>query len=94
MEFRQLEIKKRDPASMGINGLVSTLVVGGVLMMVGIYAYTKVGSSIDSSSFTTAENTTFEGIKTNVLSGFDLGSVAFIVIAAAIIISILLTAFR
>lgn len=89
-----VQIRERDPQTFGVRELVGTLVTGGVLMMVGLFAYTKVKSSIDVDGLTPAENTTFNAITDNILGGFDLGSVVFIVLAASIIIGVILIAFR
>lgn len=94
MKMELVQIKERDPQTFGVRELVGTLVTGGVLMMVGLFAYTKVKSSISQGDFTAAENTTYEGITDNILGGFDLGSVVFIVLAASIIIGVILIAFR
>jgi len=94
MELRLVQIEKRDPASFGVRELVGTLVTGGVLMMVGLFAYTKVKGSISTGSFTASENTTYDNITSNIIGGFDLGSVVFIVLAASIIIGVILIAFQ
>ncbi len=78
----------------GVKEMVGTLVAGGILFMIGMYAYVKVGATIDQSNFTAAENATFANIKTNITAGFDLGSVIFIVIAAGTIIGVIWMAFR
>lgn len=93
-DLRLVELQEREAMEFGIREAVGTLVGGGVLMMVGLFAYSKIGKTIDQSGFTTAENTTLANIKSNIVSGFDLASVAFIVIAASVIIGIIYLAFR
>jgi len=93
-DLRLVQLQERQTMSFGVKETVGTLVAGGILFMVGFYAYTKVGSSIDTSALTTAENTTYNNIRSNITSGFDLGSVVFIVIAAAAIIGVIWMAFR
>lgn len=93
-DLRLVEFQERDCMAFGIKELVGTLVAGSILMMVGLYAYSKVSGSIDQTGFTAAENTTMTNIKTNVTSGFDLGSIIFIVLAAGGIIGVLWIVFR
>jgi len=93
-DLRLVELQERQTMAFGVRETVGTLVAGGVLFMVGFYAYTKVKGSIDTGNFTAAENTTYDNITGNVTSGFDLGSVVFIVLAAASIIGVIWLAFR
>jgi len=118
----------------GVKETVGTLLAGGVLFMVGFYAYVKIGGTIDlldggtyynsthycaspgtitggdvcnSVNMTTTksaatllppgyavDDAALTNIKSNVTSGFDLGSVVFIVLAAASIIGVIWLAFR
>ena len=78
----------------GVKEMVGTLVSGGILFMIGLYAYAKVGSTIDQSGFSAAENATMVNIRSNITAGFDLGSVVFIVLAAGTIIGVIWMAFR
>jgi len=93
-DLRLLEMKDRKPMAFGVKEIVGTLVTGGILFMVGLYAYSKVGASIDQTSFSVAENTTMTNVRDNITSGFDLGSVVFIVLAASVIIGVIMIAFR
>jgi len=119
-DLRLLEIKERNPMAFGVKEIISTLVAGGILFMVGLYAYSKVTNSVDvlnggdyiNSSYycsgswngtvcsggtvldLPAEYTTQVTMRENITSGFDLGSVVFIVVAAAAIIGVIMIAFR
>jgi len=93
-DLRLAEVQARDSMAFGIKETIGTLVGGGILMMLGLYAYSKVGSKIDQNEFTAAENTTMTNIKTNITSGFDIASVVFIVIAVVAIIGVIYLAFR
>jgi hypothetical protein len=74
----------------GVTTMIIAIVVGAVLFMIGIYINSKVASSINTNSFSAAENTTFANVKTNVLAGFDLGTIVFIVLAASVIIGVVI----
>jgi hypothetical protein len=85
---------KGKKGQIGIREMIGTLIVGAVLFMVGMFTYSKVSSSIDQGGFSAAENTTMTNVRTNVLAGFDLGTISFIVLAAGTIIAIIFLAFR
>lgn len=91
--MKDLRLKGKKGA-LGVQQIVGTLVAGSILVMIGLYTYSKVGGSIDQSSFTAAENQTMSNVKSNVTSGFDLTSILFIVIAAVGIVGAVLMAFK
>lgn len=80
--------------SFGLVGVVSSLVVVGILLIVGILVFSNVDNSIDQSGFTTDQNTTTENVRDTTLDAFSLVTVALIVLAAAAILTILIRAFR
>ena len=84
------DIRLNNRGAMDLKGIIATLVVGSILMVVGLYVYSKVTGQIDTSGFTAEENQTLDDVKTNVTAGFSLTSIAFIVIAAAAILSIVI----
>jgi len=86
--------KSKKGFAFDVKGIIATLVAGSILMMVGLFTYSKVSGSIDQSAFTATENTTMSNVRSNVLSGFDLSAIIFIVLAAGGIIGVLLLAFR
>lgn len=90
----RLDMLSSKKGQIGIREMIGTLIVGAVLFMVGMFTYSKVSGSIDQGSFTAAENTTMTNVRTNVLAGFDLGTISFIVLAAGTIIAIIFLAFR
>jgi len=87
-----LRIKKLDKKAQvgGVTSMIIAIVVGAVLFMVGRYINSKVSSSINTNDFSTTENTTFANVKSNVLTGFDLGTIVFIVLAASVIIGVVI----
>lgn len=93
-DIRLVQLEARDGMAFGVKETVGTLVAGGILMMVGIFAYSKVAASINTSGFTAQELVAYNNVRTNVTSGFDLGSVVFIVIAASAIIGVIWVAFQ
>ncbi|MCH8003897.1 MAG: hypothetical protein IH934_04685 [Nanoarchaeota archaeon] len=77
--------------AIGIRELVTTLAVAGILFIVGVLIFSKVDASIDTSSFTTAQNATVDTIRTTVLDSFELGVISLIVLAAVVILAVLFT---
>ena len=79
-------------AGVGLKELIATLVVAALLMIIGIYVFSTVNSSISlpvNSTSDAARNT----IVTTTYSAFQLATVALIVLAAAVIIGILIRSF-
>jgi len=87
-----MELSKK--AQGGLAGLVSTLVVVGILLIIGVFVFTTVDSSIDKNSMTADANSTIEDVEDNFFNATSLAVVALIVLAASVIIGILLGAFR
>ena len=79
----------RKAQALGIRELVTTLAVAGILFIVGVLIFSKVDSAIDTTSFTTAQNSTVDTIRTTVLDSFELGVIALIVLAAVVILGVL-----
>ena len=69
---------------------VMSLVVGSVFLYIGIFVNTTVYNAIPTAGMTASDNTTLQGVKTNVNTAFTLGGIIMIVIGAAGIISVLL----
>lgn len=76
-------------AGFGIKAVVTTLVTAGILFIVGVLIFSKVDSSIDTGSFTAAQNATVDTIRNTVLDSFELAVIALVVLAAVAILSIL-----
>jgi len=93
-DLRIVELQERQGMAFGVQQIVSTLVAGSILVMIGLYTYSKVSGSIDQSGFTASENTTLTNVRTNVTSGFDLSSILFIVVAAVGIVGAVMLAFK
>jgi len=60
-----------------------------ILIIIGLYVFSTVGTSIDRSGFSTNQNTTFTSLNTNTESGLKLGSILPLVIFAGAIIGAL-----
>ena len=71
--------------------LIATLVVSGILLMVGVVVFAKVKAAIPT--LTEDANTTVNTIESTAYDSFELATVALIVLAAAAIIGILIRAF-
>ena len=85
--------------SIGLKELVATLVVSGVLLIVGTVVFAHVKDSLDSDLLENADNTstqageTVSNVEDTAYGAFELATVALIVLAASVIIGILIRAF-
>ena len=70
-----------------IIGLFIALMVIGILQMVSVLTTSKVASSIDQSSFTALQNTTYANLQTNTYNSYALGGTAQLVLAAMTIVA-------
>lgn len=75
--------------AIGLRELFTTLVVAGILAIVGVLIFSEVDSSINQDDFSSAQNTTVTNIETTVLDSFELGIIALIVLAAVVILGTL-----
>ena len=75
--------------AIGLRELFTTLVVAGILAIVGVLIFSEVDNSINQDSFTAAQNTTVTNIEDTVLDSFELGIIALIVLAAVVILGTL-----
>lgn len=85
-------IQLRMGQAVGLKELVATLVVAGVLLIVGTVVFAKVKTSM-GSDLTGDANTTVANVESTTYDAFELATVALIVLAAAVIIGILIRAF-
>ena len=79
-------------SGVGLKELIATLVVSGVLLMVGVVVFAKVKDSM-GDGLTGQANTTVNNVESTAYDAFELATVALIVLAAAVIIGILIRAF-
>jgi len=94
MYSKKMKIKKSQ--AVGLKELIATLVVSGLLLIVGIVVFASVGSTVDTQLTGTgyAEATaTVANVSSTTYDAFELTTVALIVLAAAVIIGILIRAF-
>ena len=70
-------------------GAVMLIVIVGAISYIGFLVNSKIKGTIDQGGFSTAENTSYAALESNVLSGFDLLGVLFVVAAAAAIFILL-----
>lgn len=75
--------------AVGLRELFTTLVVAGILGIVGVLIFSQVDSAINQDSFTAAQNDTVDTIQDTVLDSFELGVIALIVLAAVVILGTL-----
>ena len=94
-------IQLRYSQAVGLRELVATLVVAGILLIVGTVVFAKVRNSLGSDyeyNASQLENMsdatiTINNVETTSYDAFELATVALIVLAAAVIIGILIRAF-
>ena len=84
-------IQIRFGQGIGMKELIATLVVSGILLMVGVVVFAKVKAAMPA--VTGDANTTINSVETTAYDSFELATVALIVLAAAAIIGILIRAF-
>jgi len=83
-------LKLRKSQAVGLKELIATLVVSGILLMIGVVVFAKVRGTIDQSDMGTDANNTVDNVETTTYDSFELATVALIVLAAAVIIGILI----
>ena len=83
--------RSKKAQAIGIRELVTTLAVAGILFIVGVLIFSKVDAAIDTSTFSSAQNSTVANIRTTVLDSFELGVISLIVLAAVVILGVLFT---
>ena len=78
--------------AVGMKELIATLVVSGILLIVGTVVFAKVKAAMPNMTSVQA-NTTINSVESTAYDSFELATVALIVLAAAVIIGILIRAF-
>jgi len=76
----------------GMQELIATLVVSGILLIVGTVVFAKVKAAMPTGG-SADSNATIDNIESTAYDSFELATVALIVLAAAVIIGILIRAF-
>jgi len=74
-------------------GMAVAIVLVSTTLIVGVWIFTTVQSSVNQAGWTASANTTFTNIVSTTWSSFQLGVVSLIVIAAVAIIGILVSGF-
>ena len=86
-------IQLRFGQAVGLKELIATLVVSGVLLIVGTVVFAQVRDSIGTNELSTDANDTVNDVESTTFDAFQLATVALIVLAASVIIGILIRAF-
>ena len=87
-----MEIQTKMAQNLGMKELIATLVVSGILIMVGTIVFAKVRAAMPTD-ISNASNNTVNNVEATAYDAFELSTVALIVLAAAVIIGILIQAF-
>jgi len=74
-------------------GMAVAIVLVSTTLIVGVWIFTTVQSSVNQGGWTSDANDTFDDIVDTTWSSFNLGVVSLIVIAAVAIIGILVSGF-
>ena len=77
------QIKLRLGQAVGLKELIATLVVAGLLLIVGTVVFAKVKASMQTGSLSAAANSTISNVEATTYNAFQLATVALIVLAAA-----------
>ncbi len=85
-------INLRFGQAVGLKELIATLVVSGVLLIVGTVVFAKVKDSMGNDLEGIA-NDTINNVEETAYDAFQLATVSLIVMSAAVIIGILIRAF-
>jgi uncharacterized membrane protein YjgN (DUF898 family) len=85
-----MHIKK---SQVGLKELIATLVVSGILLIIGVVVFAKVLATADPGDLSAEANDTIDNVETTTYDSFELSTVALVVLAAAVIIGILIKAF-
>jgi hypothetical protein len=82
-------------AGIGLKELIATLVVSGILIIVGVVVFSKVKTSMvgSGSDLGVSANNTINAVESTAYDAFKLATIALIVLASAVIIGILIRAF-
>lgn len=86
-------METRQSQAMGMKDLIATLVVSGILLIVGIVVFAKVKASLPTGDLDANGTAALNTIQDTTYDAFTLAVVALIVLAAAVIIGILIRAF-
>ena len=86
--MEQVQIKNSQ--MIGLKEMIATLVVSGVLFMIGIVVFAKVRATISTTDISVAANSTVNLVESTAYDAFELGVISLIVLAASVIIGILL----
>lgn len=92
IDLRMVEVQKREGA-MGLQSTIGGVLVGGSLILLGIFAFSKISNMIDTGNFTTEEQAAYDATKDNILDSFELGAtyIVFTVILGLIGLFMVLT---
>lgn len=86
-------METRQSQAMGMKDLIATLVVSGILLVVGVVVFGKVKAALPTTDLNANATTAIATIESTTYDAFTLSVVALIVLAAAVIIGILIRAF-
>lgn len=86
-------MKRNCQAGLGLKELIATLVVAGILLMIGVVVFAQVKTAIAPTGLSSTASSTISQVESTTYSAFNLATVALVVLAAAVIIGILIQAF-
>ena len=77
-------VQLRFGQAVGLKELIATLVVSGVLLIVGTVVFAQVKNSITTTGLSAEANATINSVESTAYDAFQLATVALIVLAAAV----------
>lgn len=95
MELKKGKVYTKQKGQAAVGGVVAAIVVL-ILIAIGYFVTVTVQNSVDQSTFTAGQNTTYDAILSTTNQSFQLLTIVGIALAAAIIIGVILafTRFR
>jgi len=85
-DLRLIKVEEREGYAFIVAGILA-MVVGGAMLLAGIFAQSKVAAAIPTTSFSAAENTTYAETKQNILDALSIGGVVIIFIGIGLLIA-------
>lgn len=89
--LKLVELQEREGQAVGIIGSILLMVVGGAMLLVGVFATSKIGSTIPTTDLSAAENTTYNEIRQNIFDALSIGGVVIIIVGVVALIATLRT---
>ena len=85
-DLRLIQGMEKREGYAGIVGGILTIVVGGAMLLAGVFASAAVGGAIPRNDFTATQNTTYDAINGNIFDALEVGGVVVIFVGIGLLI--------